>query len=399
MTFSFFKRDSIHPLTGVGPNLPLNDLHILRNVVAQARIVALGEPTHGQREINQLRDRMTRYLVQHEGFRVVAVEDSAIKVRVVNDFLSRGEGTAESALQQQNYWTWRTKEYLALIKWLRVWNTEHPNDMVRFIGIDFQDMTTPAEYLVELIQDHNLKHLKSGLSEIGEIEIWGASTFDDRRLQRYVTTLSSIQQFLETTKIVDEDHRRFGLDCVLSLEQALDLWREVAHSPEEITAVRWNCRDEAMAARALAAIESNNRMVLWAQNGHIQTEQMDWMPPGAFTMGQVLQAHLAAGYVVISGMFGSGSYRGFDLTNGQMGVADVGDPPEGTLEHALWKWTQDPAVFVSLDNPDPSLFKPQSTRWAGAALETSENMNTTVRPAIGSNAIAFVRRATPSEPI
>lgn len=148
---SVFEPGSIHPLRGVAPDLPDDDLGVLGEIAGNARVVGLGEPTHGQNEINQLRDRMTRFLVQHLGFRVIAMEDSAIKCRLVNDFIMHGGGTAQSVLRQQNFWTWRTLETLAMIEWLREWNIAYPKDKVRFIGIDFQDIATPASELTGLL--------------------------------------------------------------------------------------------------------------------------------------------------------------------------------------------------------------------------------------------------------
>lgn len=394
-----FTPDSIHPLLGFDPNLPDDDLAILNDLVEDAKVVGLGEPTHGQKEINQLRDRITRYLVKHEGFRVVAVEDSAIKCRLVNEFILHGHGTAEPVLGQQNFWTWRTKEFLALIHWLREWNVAHTGDQVRFIGIDFQDLSTPANELRRILREARNGQFDAALSGIGGIQIWGHTHFDERQWHIHLDTLDKIQGELQAMESISAEESELGLDCLRSLEQALRLWREVALSPDEITPVRWNRRDEAMAARVLAATDNDNRMVLYAQNGHIQTEPMHWMPEGAVTMGQVLKEHLASEYVVVSGVFGSGSYRGFDLQIGRLNTSNVGDPPAGTIDHELWSTIEASAAIVSLNSSRSVLLEKQTTRWAGAAIEQAEDMITPIRPAVGANAIAFVREATASESI
>ena len=115
-----FKPDSIYPLQGVDPSSPQDDLVVLDEIVTNAKIVGLGEPTHGQKEINQLRDRITRYLIEHQGFRVVAMEDSAIRCRIVNDFIVHGQSTAIGALSSQSFWTWKTREVLAMIEATRL---------------------------------------------------------------------------------------------------------------------------------------------------------------------------------------------------------------------------------------------------------------------------------------
>src|SRR5690606_24986690 len=117
------------------------------------------------------------------------------------------------------------------------------------------------------------------------------------------------------------------------------------------------------------------------------------------TMGQVLREHLSLEYAVISGVFGSGSYRGFNDATGMLDTLDVGGPPDGSLDLELWDNSNSPALLVNLDAPRSILFEEQITRWAGALLIPTELMIVQVRTAIGSNAIAFVRECTPSEPI
>lgn len=380
-----------------------DDLAILGDISSRAKIVGLGEPTHGQKEINQLRDRMTRYLVERGGFRVVAMEDSAIRCRIVNAYIVHGRGTAIGALSSQNFWTWKTKEILAMIEWLRSWNVDHPEDAVQFIGIDIQDMATPVAHLFAVLSRIDLETslaFNERLTPIGVIPLWSEAPLPSDTFAAHMDTMSDIRNLLEESNDVSPEDLDLGLDCVLSIEQTLRLVRwgmPTDHS--ERSAERWNRRDDVMATRALAPTQAGERVILWAHNGHVQSEQMDGLPPGAVTMGQVLREHLSLGYCVISGMFGSGSYRAFDQGTNRLGTLDVGDPPTGSLDHELWFSTSDSALLVNLDNPGSILFEPQTTRWAGAELVESREMLASVTPAIGSNALAFVREATPSEPL
>jgi hypothetical protein len=50
------------------------DMQELRTVVGDARIVMLGEPTHGNREVYQLKHRMVEFLVEEMGFDVLVME-------------------------------------------------------------------------------------------------------------------------------------------------------------------------------------------------------------------------------------------------------------------------------------------------------------------------------------
>lgn len=60
--------------------LPIgDDLDALRDVIGSARVVGIGETAHHVREYQQLRNRLVRFLVEHMGFGVVAVESAASK--------------------------------------------------------------------------------------------------------------------------------------------------------------------------------------------------------------------------------------------------------------------------------------------------------------------------------
>ena len=398
----FFRPEAVHTLVGVEPTLPPDDLAVLGALVGSAKVVALGEPTHGQKEINQLRDRITRYLVEHEGFRVVAMEDSAITCRRVNDYVVHGVGTALRALQQQNFWTWRTKEVLAMIEWLREWNMANPADTVQFIGVDMQDFATPAAELSRILQDFDQtaeRYYPLLLGTIGAIELRDTQSFTAERFAGYIQILGDLRRFIATTENLVFEDRELGLDCVNALEQALGLWKALADSPDEWSADQWNRRDEVMAARAMAPTLQGTKVILWAHNGHVESETGDHLPPGAVTTGTLLREYLALASVVISGVFGSGSYRGYDVGVGGMGVLDVGDPPEGSLDHELYVTSEAAALVINLRAPGSTVLTDQTTRWAGAELVPGEEMILGVRPALGSDAIAFVRRATPSEPI
>ncbi len=50
------------------------DLLPLGKIVGDARIVSLGEPTHGNREVFQLKHRLIEYLVTEKGFHIFALE-------------------------------------------------------------------------------------------------------------------------------------------------------------------------------------------------------------------------------------------------------------------------------------------------------------------------------------
>ena len=62
------------PLAGVEAGKPYADLAAFGKAIGGARVVALGEATHGTREIFQMKHRLLEYLVKEKGFTVFAIE-------------------------------------------------------------------------------------------------------------------------------------------------------------------------------------------------------------------------------------------------------------------------------------------------------------------------------------
>src|SRR6266542_1552702 len=80
------ERESVDDLTalrggamrldGVDPALSDSDLAPVLGRFAEARVVGLGEATHGDRESFQFKHRLIQALVHREGFRVFLFESS-----------------------------------------------------------------------------------------------------------------------------------------------------------------------------------------------------------------------------------------------------------------------------------------------------------------------------------
>jgi erythromycin esterase len=117
----------------------LSDLEPLRTLVGDARIVSLGEATHGSREIFTMKHRMLEYLVEEMGFTVFAIEANLPEADRVDDYVLHGIGDPGAALRGMYFWTWDTEEVLDMIEWMREYNLRRGDrPPVRFRGFDAQ---------------------------------------------------------------------------------------------------------------------------------------------------------------------------------------------------------------------------------------------------------------------
>jgi len=143
---AWLKANSI-PLATTEPHSGFKDIEFLRAAVGDARIVSLGEATHGTREFFQLKHRVIEYCVAELGFTMVAFEANYGDTLAVNDYVLNGKGSAAEVVAGMGFWIWNTEEVVALVEWIRAWNIAHDRK-VTFYGFDMQTCLSAARHLL-----------------------------------------------------------------------------------------------------------------------------------------------------------------------------------------------------------------------------------------------------------
>lgn len=111
-----------------------SDVDAVRDVVGEAVVVGLGVPTNGAHELVTAVQEVFGTLVEHAGFRALAVDEEPRVTAPVDDHLRTGDGDLGALLA--DLWTHhRTEEVLAVLRWMRAWNQRHPADAVRLLGV------------------------------------------------------------------------------------------------------------------------------------------------------------------------------------------------------------------------------------------------------------------------
>jgi hypothetical protein len=113
------------------------DMEPLKKVVGNARIVSMGEATHGSREFFQLKHRMLEFLATEMGFTIFSIEANMPEAYKLNDFVLKGEGDPAKLIKGMYFWTWDTQEVLDMVRWMREFN-KSGKGRVEFTGFDMQ---------------------------------------------------------------------------------------------------------------------------------------------------------------------------------------------------------------------------------------------------------------------
>ena len=138
------------------------------SIPKEARIIALGEATHGNAEFQELKLEVFKLLVEKYDVRAFALEGDYGGCEQVNRYIHGGEGTALEAAQAIGFKIYSTKEMAELISYMRQYNeTAAPGEDLRFYGFDMRRYLYNFRFLTEAckkagVDTENLEKLIDG---------------------------------------------------------------------------------------------------------------------------------------------------------------------------------------------------------------------------------------------
>lgn len=279
-------------LAGHDPASDPGDLAELLALLGDARVVGLGEDTHGTREVFRFKHRLVRQLVERHGFRLFAIEAGLAECRRLDDYVRRGVGDPAVALASTRFWTWDSAEVVDLVEHLRAWNEAHPDDVVSVTGIDGQFPQEPLAQALALLDPREAGPLAAALSPVSDdVLLDGYSALDEPTLDQLAAAADALYE-ASTPGL-----GRALANCVVAaLAQRRASGRESGVS----------IRDRAMARTFLELMSAapGCKAVLWAHNGHVGRQPFEG---AALPLGAHLSEALGADYRVVA--FSSGSGR------------------------------------------------------------------------------------------
>jgi erythromycin esterase len=373
---AWFQSAAI-PLESTSPQSGLKDLMPLLSAVGDARIVAMGEATHGTREFFQLKHRMLEFLVERMGFTVFGIEANWPESLAVNDYVLNGKGDPAQALAGLYFWTWNTEEVLDMIQWMRMYNQDPRHaQKVKFCGFDMQVSRVAVSNVELYLQKADAEEAKvastilAPLSDAAAEREYPAKSAGFRHktsegIQSLLARFESRKKAYQDSSSIDEwESARHNLEIV---QQAEEMHSAVPTGSSSV-------RDRSMAENVKWILDHEgptSKIMLWAHNGHVST-----LPVGAGeTMGMSLRRMYGKKMVVGGFSFDHGSFQAIQQGKG-LREFTVGPATPGSLDAALAA-TGIPIVAIDLRRAPSSgavadwLNTPQLMRSIGAVY--SEN--------------------------
>lgn len=299
------------------------DYDSLLDWVGNARLVLIGEASHGTHEFYQHRAEITKRLIQDKGFRAVAVEADFPDAYRVNDYV-RGMNldlTPEEALrgfQQFPTWMWRNTDVISFVGWLRQYNDTclQPSSKVGFYGLDlyslYRSIAAVIDYLDRIDPEAAgrardryacLEHFDQDIKNYGYAATFGLSESCQEKVVNQLQELQ--QQAAEYTR----HNGQVAADEFFYAEQNAHLVKDAEayyRSMFQGKVSSWNVRDRHMAESLDNLVEHLDRqgnpakVVVWAHNSHLGDARATQMSKaGEWNLGQLVREKYGQDAVVI----------------------------------------------------------------------------------------------------
>lgn len=353
------------------------DLDPLLERTGTARVVLLGEASHGTHEFYTWRAAITKRLIEEKQFSFVAVEGDWPDCYRVNRYVKGYPGAAadpDEALEtfrRWPTWMWGNEDIRDLIGWLRDHNAGRPDwERVGFYGLDVYSLWDSLREVMGYVRKHDGAAFDATRRALKCFEPYGEDAQEYARATVLVPhtcrdeVVTLLRRLREAGPGADGDGRDgyfVAEQNALVVENAEAYYRAMVQSDTS----SWNVRDRHMAEtldRLLAHHGPRAKAVVWEHNTHIGDARFtDMAAGGEVNLGQLAREKYGEQDVVLVGF---GTHRG-RVTAGR-GWGDPWEempvPPgrEGSWEDALHQVGPDAKMLI-FPRPAPR----ELTGWRG----------------------------------
>ena len=305
---------------------------------ADARVVLLGEATHGTSEFYEARAAITRRLICEHGFSIVAVEadwpDAARIDRYVRDRAKAPGAGEEEPFARFPTWMWRNQEVAQFTHWLRAHNDRlAPQKRVELRGLDVYSLRASIAAVLAY-----LDHADPALAARARRRYGCLSPWQDEpaRYGRFIlgadgdtceeAVVAQLREMLERRSALSMIDREDWFDAaqnariVRAAEQYYRLMYEGGVSS-------WNLRDRHMFDTLKSVLDARGpkaKAVVWAHNSHIgdaSATAMGWQ--GEFNIGELCRKAFGRGAALIGFGTDRGAVAAADDWGGPMQIKQV----------------------------------------------------------------------------
>ena len=306
------------------------DLKPLLARIGDARIVLIGEATHGTSEFYEMRAQISRALITEKGFNFVAIEGDWPDAARIDHYVRHSEVPASewTAFARFPQWMWRNDEVRTFVDLLREYNGDQERERrVAFHGLDLYSLYNSIRQVLDYLDDVDTAAAAVARERYGCLTPWQAdpATYGRAALTgRYRTCETDVTVMLagilaRRREYELRDGERY-LDAVQNarlVANAERYYRTMYYGSR----ASWNLRDTHMFETLKSLLNFHgpgSKAIVWAHNSHVGDATATEMSiRGELNLGELCRRE-----------FGDRAYLiGFGTNSGTVAAASNWDGP------------------------------------------------------------------------
>ncbi|OCB30502.1 hypothetical protein A9X02_02725 [Mycobacterium malmoense] len=289
----------------------------LQELIGDARIVLIGESSHGTHEFYEARAEITKWLIEEKGFCAVAAEADWPDAYRVNRYVrglgdDTGADEALSGFERFPAWMWRNTVVRDFVEWLRTRNRQHENNGQRQAGFYGLDLYSLHRSMHEVISYLDKVDPRAAARARQRYACFDHASADDGQAYGFSAAFGAgpsceqeaIDQLVDMQRNQLAYARRDGLLAEDELFYAHQNAQTVHNAEVYYRAMfsgrvtSWNLRDKHMAQTLDALLQHldrhqdvpSARIVVWAHNSHVgDARATEVWADGQLTLGQLVR--------------------------------------------------------------------------------------------------------------
>jgi len=328
--------DNTTEISTTTTGLSEQDLQKFVKSIGDARIVALGEQSHGAGSVFTLKTQLIKYLHKHHDFDLFILESGIFDVEKIKESALTGKSIKENAPGNIFYMYSKTDEVMPLFDYI---NAEINSDTpLNFVGFDSQH--TGGISNKELLNDLT-QAAKSLPNDLTKNAYWTRFSHQIQQILNVNTARLSQKEeslfFTQLTKLQTEF-------LIVNKEKNNAFWYRISKGLEAQAKRQWGIvdnRSQEMGKNVKYWAEKypNKKILIWAHTWHLTHQGIDQI-----NAGQVISEAYKDDYFMIHFTAASGKYINFI----DMEEKDVSSLSENSFEQIMATNTNEDISFVNI---------------------------------------------------
>ena len=322
------------------------DLAPLMTRIGDAKIVLLGEASHGTSEFYRMRDRITKELVQKKGFDFIAIEGDWPDAARIDHYVRHFDYPASewTAFARFPTWMWRNEDVRAFVDWLHEHNARTaPENRTAFYGLDLYSLYNSIRSVVAYLNEVDPETAQIARQRYGCLTPWQADPATYGRAALSGSYRTCEKEVVRMLADLLGKQRDYAVHDGARFMDAAQNARLVANAEEYYRTMyygsrsSWNLRDSHMFETLQSQLKfhgPDSRAIVWAHNSHVGNSAATEMAArGEYNIGHLCRQEYGDGAYIVGFGTDKGTVAAASDWDGPMEVKTVQPARPDSYEH------------------------------------------------------------------